>query len=96
MARTPAGGERVILDFGVSAESVIARPQTVSWPAVQAYCRTAAFYLAWASAVSIPLSIAVSQIPLGMGTVALLAPGEKLRFPPIRLPLGTAKSSRCF
>jgi len=75
------------MDLGVNAASAIARPQTASWPVVQAYCHTAAFYLAWASAVSILFSIAVSQILLGMGIVALLASGEKLRFPPIRLPL---------
>jgi putative inorganic carbon (HCO3(-)) transporter len=51
------------------------------------YCRTAAFCLAWACAVSILFSIAVSQILLAMGIVALLITGDKLRFPPIRLPL---------
>ena len=76
-----------MMDLGVSAESAILRPQAISWPAIQAYCRTAAYYLAWASAVSILFSIAVSQILLAMGLAALLVSGEKLRFPPIRLPL---------
>jgi len=66
---------------------ILTPPQTLAWHAVQAHCRTAAFYLAWASAASILFSIAVSQILLAMGFIALLASGEKLRFPPIRLPL---------
>ncbi|MGA2185376.1 MAG: O-antigen ligase family protein [Bryobacteraceae bacterium] len=58
-----------------------------SFPALQAHCRRAAFYLAWASAVSILVSIAVSQILLAMGIVALLVSGQRLRFPPVKLPL---------
>ena len=47
-----------------------------------------AFYLAAASAVSILFSIAVSQILLALGVVALLLSGVRVRFPPILLPLG--------
>jgi putative inorganic carbon (hco3(-)) transporter len=49
--------------------------------------RRAALYLAYASAASILVSIAVSQILLGMALITLLVSGERLRFPPIRLPL---------
>jgi putative inorganic carbon (hco3(-)) transporter len=48
----------------------------------------AAFYLAFGSAVTILLSIAVSQILLGLAIAALLLSGAKLRIPPIWLPLG--------
>ncbi len=71
----------------VSTQTVLPRPQTVTFPAIQAHCRSAAFYLAWASAVSIVFSIAVSQSLLAMGMVALLVSGEKLRLPPVKLPL---------
>ena len=71
----------------VSPKSRLPRPHSLTFPAIQAYCRHAAFYLAWASAVSILFSIAVSQILLGMGIVALLVSGERLRFPPVKLPL---------
>jgi putative inorganic carbon (HCO3(-)) transporter len=45
------------------------------------------FYLAFASAASILISIALSQFLLGMAIVCLLAAREKLRFPPLKLPL---------
>ncbi len=48
----------------------------------------AAQWLAFASAVSIIFSIAISQIFLALAFVALLASGEKLRLPPIRIALG--------
>jgi putative inorganic carbon (hco3(-)) transporter len=47
----------------------------------------AAFYLSWASAVSIVFSIALSQILLGLALATLLASGQRLQFPPIKLPL---------
>jgi len=47
-----------------------------------------AFYLSAASAISILFSIAVSQILLALGVVALLLSGVRVRFPPILLPLG--------
>ena len=48
-----------------------------------------AFYLSAASAISILFSIAVSQILLALGVVALLLSGvARVRFPPILLPLG--------
>lgn len=50
-------------------------------------CRRLAFYLAFASAASILVSIAVSQILLALALVTLLLSGQKLDFPPIRLPL---------
>ena len=49
--------------------------------------KRAAFYLAFGSAVTILFSIAVSQILLALSLAALLASGEPLRFPPVRLPL---------
>jgi putative inorganic carbon (hco3(-)) transporter len=48
----------------------------------------ASFYLTFASAVSILVSIAASQILLGLAVAALLLAGIRLRFPPIKLPLG--------
>ena len=47
----------------------------------------AARWLTFGSAASIVLSIAVSQILLGLAVVALLLSGEKLRLPRIKLPL---------
>jgi O-antigen ligase len=47
----------------------------------------AAFYLACASAVSILYSIAACNILMVLALVALLISGEKLRFPPVKLPL---------
>jgi putative inorganic carbon (HCO3(-)) transporter len=51
------------------------------------FTERAAFCLAFGSAVGILLSIAVSQILLALALAALLISGEKLRLPPIRLPL---------
>src|SRR5215471_334810 len=45
-------------------------------------------WLAFGSAVGILLGIAVSQILLALAFAALLASGERLRLPPIKLPLG--------
>jgi O-antigen ligase len=45
------------------------------------------YWLAFGSAASILFSIAVSQILLGMGIVALLISRRRLHFPPIVLPL---------
>src|SRR3954451_12245128 len=47
----------------------------------------AAQWLAFGSAVSILFSIAVSQSLLALALAALLLSGEKLRLPPIKLPL---------
>ena len=47
----------------------------------------AAFYLTCGSAVAILFSIAVSQILLALAFASLLLSGQKLRFPPIKLPL---------
>ena len=44
-------------------------------------------WLTFGSAVAILLSIAVSQILLALAVAALLMSGEKLRLPPIKLPL---------
>jgi len=44
-------------------------------------------WLAFASALTILISIAVSQALLALAVVALLLSGEKLRLPPIKLPL---------
>jgi len=47
----------------------------------------ATYYLAFGSAVSILFSIAISQILLALALAMLLLSGQKLEFPPIRLPL---------
>ena len=47
----------------------------------------AARWLTFGSAVSILLSIAISQILLALALAALLASGERLRLPRIKLPL---------
>ena len=47
----------------------------------------AAFYLTCGSAVAILFSIAISQILMALAFAALLFSGEKIRFPPIKLPL---------
>jgi putative inorganic carbon (hco3(-)) transporter len=44
-------------------------------------------WLTFGSAVAILLSIAISQILLALAVAALLMSGEKLRLPPIKLPL---------
>ncbi|HLJ14138.1 MAG TPA: O-antigen ligase family protein [Bryobacteraceae bacterium] len=54
----------------------------------QDHCRNAAFYCAFASAVLTTCSIALSQILLGLSILALLIGREKLRIPPIWVPLG--------
>ena len=46
-----------------------------------------AYWLAFGAAASILFSIAVSQILLGIGILALLISRRRLRFPPILLPL---------
>ena len=51
------------------------------------YLDRAAFYLTCGSLVSILFSIAVSQILLGLALAALLLSSERLRLPPIKLPL---------
>ena len=48
----------------------------------------AAFYLACGSAVASLVSIAVCQILMGGALLAILASRERLRLPPIALPLG--------
>ena len=47
----------------------------------------AAFYLTATSVIAILFSIAASQILLGLAFAALLLSGEKMRLPPIKLPL---------
>ncbi|HUJ49931.1 MAG TPA: O-antigen ligase family protein [Bryobacteraceae bacterium] len=51
------------------------------------YLDRAAFYLTCGSLISILFSIAVSQICLALAFAALLLSSEKLRLPPIKLPL---------
>jgi putative inorganic carbon (hco3(-)) transporter len=46
-----------------------------------------AFYLSWGSAASIIFSIALSQILLGLALVMILVSRQRLRFPPVKLPL---------
>ena len=47
----------------------------------------AARWLTFGSAVSILFSIAISQSLLALALAALLLSGEKLRIPPVKLPL---------
>jgi O-antigen ligase len=54
---------------------------------LKSYLDRAAFYLTCGSLISILFSIAVSQILLALALAALLLSSEKLRFPPIRIPL---------
>src|SRR6267154_2841503 len=56
--------------------------------APESFLLRAARWLAFASSVAIVLGIAPSQILLGMSLAALLLSREKLRLPPIKLPLG--------
>lgn len=49
--------------------------------------RRAAFYLTCGSVASILFSIALSQSLMGMALVMLVISEEKIRFPPVRLPL---------
>ena len=51
------------------------------------YLDRVAFYLTCGSLVSILFSIAVSQILLGLALAALLLSSERMRLPPIKLPL---------
>src|SRR5271169_4013104 len=51
------------------------------------YLDRAAFYLTCGSLISILFSIAVSQILLALAFAALLLSSEKLRLPPVKLPL---------
>jgi putative inorganic carbon (hco3(-)) transporter len=55
--------------------------------APESFLLQAARWLAFASSVAIVVGIAPSQILLGMSLAALLLSGEKLRLPPIKLPL---------
>ncbi len=54
---------------------------------VQSFFRRASLYTAFGSAVAALISIAACQILMGLALAALLISGEKLRFPPIKLPL---------
>src|ERR1700690_407650 len=60
----------------------------VHMDAPESFTLRAARWLAFASSVAIVVGIAPSQILLGMALAALLLSGEKLRLPPIKLPLG--------
>lgn len=62
-------------------------PPTASETATGAKLERAAFYLTWACALSILVSIAVSQILLALAFAALLVSGIRLRIPRIWLPL---------
>jgi len=48
-----------------------------------------AFYLTFASAASILVSIAISQIVMAFALVTLLLSGEPLRFPPLKAPFAS-------
>lgn len=49
--------------------------------------RSAAYYLAVGSAAAVLVSISLSQILLALSVACLLLSGEKLKFPPLKLPL---------
>src|SRR5215469_15649278 len=69
----------------MSRLTAAARPSRISsWRCV---LQRATYYLAFGSAVSILFSIAISQILLALALAMLLLSGQKLEFPPIRLPL---------
>ena len=53
----------------------------------QPFLSRAALWLAFASAATILISIGASQTLLALAVIALLLSGEKLRWPPIMLPL---------
>ncbi len=53
----------------------------------EGFWRRASFYLTFGSAVASLFSIAVCQILIALAFAALLLSTEKLRLPPIRLPL---------
>src|SRR5579859_7171735 len=53
----------------------------------QSLLRDTTYYLAFAAAVSILVSIALSQILLALALAMLFFSGQKLEFPPIGLPL---------
>jgi putative inorganic carbon (hco3(-)) transporter len=54
----------------------------------QSVPQTVAFWLVFCGALTTLVSIAVSQILIGVSFVALLVSRTSLRFPPVRLPLG--------
>jgi putative inorganic carbon (hco3(-)) transporter len=56
--------------------------------APEPYMLRAARWLTFASSAAIVIGISPSQILLGLALAALLLSGEKLRLPPIKLPLG--------
>ena len=55
---------------------------------LRAFLFRASYCLAFGSVISSLVSIAASQILLGLSLAALLLSGERIQFPPIRLPLG--------
>jgi len=54
----------------------------------QTFFERAAFFLTFGSAVSVLFSIAVCHTLMALALAALLLSGEKLRLPPLKLPLG--------
>jgi O-antigen ligase len=56
------------------------------WP-TQAALHRLSFHLTFLSAVSILFSIAVSQLSMGLALLTLFASRQRLRFPPLKLPL---------
>ena len=54
----------------------------------ESFMSRAARWLTFGAAASIVFSIAICNILMGMALAALLFSGEKLRLPPIKLPLG--------
>jgi putative inorganic carbon (HCO3(-)) transporter len=62
-------------------------PEAAKTPPTNSFLSQAARWLTFASAVSILFSIAASQILLALALAALMLSGDKLRLPPIKLPL---------
>jgi putative inorganic carbon (HCO3(-)) transporter len=62
-------------------------PSVLELSARRAALYRLSFYLTFVSAVSTLFSIAVSQISMGLALLTLFASRQRLRFPPLKLPL---------
>ncbi|HTF67061.1 MAG TPA: O-antigen ligase family protein [Edaphobacter sp.] len=62
-------------------------PPVLELSATRAALYRWSFYLTFVSAVSTLFSIAVSQLSMGLALLALFASRQRLRFPPLKLPL---------
>jgi putative inorganic carbon (HCO3(-)) transporter len=62
-------------------------PPVLELSATRAALYRLSFYLTFVSAVSTLFSIAVSQLSMGLALLTLFASRQRLRFPPLKLPL---------